>query len=482
MKGKRYAILIAASKFPEEPGLTELRCPENDVDALHELLISPDFGQFAEVVPFKNAPSYKILPKLNSILSAAAQDDLVLVYYSGHGKLNRLGHLCLAASNTVFSSLEATSIPAAVIKTYFDLSDTRKRILILDCCYSGAAGAEFVKGGVDDQLQLMSSGQGTFIMTASTAFQIALEKEGDSNGLFTKHLLEGIRSGEADRNEDGFVDIHELYQHVYEKVRAEGAQEPMKWNLHAKGMMIVAKSGRNTKEQRRLSVRETLFELVDDDKLTPSIALEAMQLLSIPKQEMTEKDQVCFLLIEHLIGAKISPPVFMEQWWLRNCFAHPAVPELQKGRTIGRRYIDHGDGTITDTETGLMWKRCLEGLSGMNCKEGKVETYTWDEAVERFKNVEYAGYADWRLPTVDELKTLVHCSEGKDKDGDCNEDSEAPTINQQAFPNAGVSRVWSGSPLADGSNYAWLVDFSSGHSGAPYCGNYSAVRLVRGGQ
>ncbi|CAK8711604.1 hypothetical protein GCAAIG_00900 [Candidatus Electronema halotolerans] len=229
MAGKRYAILIAASKFPEEPGLNELRCPENDVDALHELLVSPDFGLFAEVVVFKNRPSYEILPKLNSILSAAAQDDLVLVYYSGHGKLNRLGHLCLAASNTVFSSLEATSIPAAVIKTYFDLSDTRKRILILDCCYSGAAGAEFVKGGVDDQLQLMSGGQGTFIMTASTAFQTAVEKEGDSNGLFTKHLLEGIRSGEADRDEDDLISVNELYEYVHEKVQAEGAQVPMNW-------------------------------------------------------------------------------------------------------------------------------------------------------------------------------------------------------------------------------------------------------------
>nr|MDU9046637.1 DUF1566 domain-containing protein [Candidatus Electrothrix aestuarii] len=82
-----------------------------------------------------------------------------------------------------------------------------------------------------------------------------------------------------------------------------------------------------------------------------------------------------------------------------------------KDTTIGQ-YIDHGDGTITDTEIDLMWKRCLEGLSGVNCEEGEVETYTWDDAVTRFKSVEYAGYKDWRLPTIDELKTLVHCSKG----------------------------------------------------------------------
>jgi hypothetical protein len=38
---------------------------------------------------------------------------------------------------------------------------------------------------------------------------------------------------------------------------------------------------------------------------------------------------------------------------------------------LHRQYIDHGDGTITDTKNGLMWNRCLEGLSGTNCEYGE---------------------------------------------------------------------------------------------------------------
>lgn len=104
-----------------------------------------------------------------------------------------------------------------------------------------------------------------------------------------------------------------------------------------------------------------------------------------------------------------------------------ACPE--GSRKIGQ-YVDHCDGTITDTKTGLMWKRCSEGLSGVNCEDGKRERYEWENAVRRFKNVEYAAYKDWRLPTIDELKTLVYCSNGvKDKDnGRCNDGSEKPTI------------------------------------------------------
>ncbi|MCI5219842.1 MAG: DUF1566 domain-containing protein [Candidatus Electrothrix sp. LOE2] len=152
------------------------------------------------------------------------------------------------------------------------------------------------------------------------------------------------------------------------------------------------------------------------------------------------------------------------------------------------QYIDHGDGTVTDTKTGLMWKRCSEGLSGVNCEDGKAKEYTWNDAVERFKNVEYAGYSDWRLPTIDELKTLMYCSKGADKDGWCNDGSERPTINQQAFPNTETfSVVWSGSPNAGNSDYAWHVDFSVGYSnydgrGGGNRGSGYAVRLVRGGQ
>ncbi|MCI5178095.1 MAG: DUF1566 domain-containing protein [Candidatus Electrothrix sp. AW3_4] len=497
---KRYAILIGSSKYPNEPGLTELRCPEKDVDALDAVLRSPDFGGFTKTFAFKNSPSHEILEKIETVLVDAGRDDLVLIYFSGHGKTS-IGPLCLATSNTKIKALGSTSIPVATIKTFFDSSNIRKKILVLDCCFSGAAGKIFTKGGVDDQLRVISEGEGTFIMTASAVFQSAFEKEGDQYSLFTKHLVYGIRSGEADKNEDGFVDMQELYEYVYEKVRAEGAQEPMKWDIHAKGKLVISRSGKAPREKQLREAKSTLFRLAAEERLTEGIVFEAVKVLAIPRQELTAKDQECSLLVQQLVGAQISPPAFIEQW-MRACLARPAAPapeekaavsvkpvriispapELPKERRIGQ-YIDHGDGTITDTKTGLMWKRCLEGLSGVNCEEGKVERYIWNEAVEHSKNVEYAGYADWRLPTVAELKTLVYCSKGKNKEGYCKDGSAVPTINQQAFPNAEAEYfVWSGSPRAYNSDNAWYVGFYGGYSVSDSRLYAYAVRLVRGGQ
>ncbi|WP_417909330.1 caspase, EACC1-associated type [Candidatus Electronema sp. PJ] len=314
MTEKRYAILIASSKYPDEPGLTELRCPENDVDAVDEILRSQEFGQFTTFV-FKNVPNREIEEKIESVLADAGKNDLVLIYFSGHGKLNSSsGQLCLATTNTRLKTLQSTSVSVERIKSFFDSSATRKKILILDCCYSGAAGSVFAKGGVDDQLQIMSRGQGTFIMTASTGIQVAVEKESEQFSLFTKHLVEGIKSGEADKNDDGFVDMHELYEYVNEKVREDGAQEPMKLDLHAKGEMIIAYSGKESREKRRKEIRRKLYDFAAQGLLTDDIVNEAARSISLPKQGMSGKDQEFCILIDRLVADKINPADFIMQW------------------------------------------------------------------------------------------------------------------------------------------------------------------------
>ena len=329
MAEKRYAILIASSSYPDEPGLTDLRCPANDVDALDKVLRSPDLGGFTETDVFKNRPSHEVLERIETVLGEAGREDLVLIYFSGHGKLNPAGQLCLATANTKLRALGSTSIPAGSIKSYFDHSASRKKILLLDCCYSGAVGKDFIKGGVGEQLQLMSRGQGTFIMTASTGIEVAVEKEGDTYGLFTKHLVQGIRSGEADKDEDGFVDMQELYEYVHEKVRGEGAQEPMKWDLHAKGKLVIARSGKSSGEKQLREAKSILFRLAAEERLTESIVFEAVKLLTLPKQEMTVKDQECSLLVRQLINAKINPPVFIEQW-TRACLIYHSSGKTTK--------------------------------------------------------------------------------------------------------------------------------------------------------
>ncbi|CAK8711599.1 hypothetical protein GCAAIG_00895 [Candidatus Electronema halotolerans] len=240
-------------------------------------------------------------------------------------------------------------------------------------------------------------------------------------------------------------------------------------------MIILTKNGRDAKEKRKQEMQ-----------VPPQPPRSKLLLFIFAGLFCSAAGVGLYMFGAHHSGGKNSasskPPAVIVQPEQESMPADSS--EEPKVTTIGQ-YIDHGDGTVTDTKTGLMWKRCSDGLSGDNCEDGKVVSYKWDDAVQRFKNVEYAGYADWRLPTIDELKTLVHCSKGvKDKDdGECNDESERPTINQQAFPNT-WEWYWSGSPDANSTAYAWLVNFGHGYSGLDARGNRSdgnAVRLVRGG-
>ncbi len=222
MGERRYAILIASSLFPDEPKLENLRFPENDVDGLDELLSSEDYGNFTETFVLKNTPHHEIMLQINLLLRKVGRNDLVLLYYSGHGKLNPNGKLYLSATNTIIGALEATSISLESVKNYIEISSSNRIVIILDCCYSGAVGEVFGRGGADDQLQFMSKGRGTFIMTASTGIQAAVEKESDQYGIFTKHIIQGIKSGKADYDKDGLITVEDIYAYVHEHICNDG--------------------------------------------------------------------------------------------------------------------------------------------------------------------------------------------------------------------------------------------------------------------
>ncbi len=147
----------------------------------------------------------------------------------------------------------------------------------------------------------------------------------------------------------------------------------------------------------------------------------------------------------------------------------PKIAEKQIGRFIAR-----DDGTALDTKT-LTWCRFSIGQHWNDDKFiGTARAMDWDDAMKVADsfNTHYAcgGFTDWRLPTIDELRSIVvkSCS--------------SPAINQTIFPNTPPEYFWSSSYWSDDSksNTVYYVDFSSGYSAS--CGKHvkGFVRLVRG--
>ena len=149
----------------------------------------------------------------------------------------------------------------------------------------------------------------------------------------------------------------------------------------------------------------------------------------------------------------------------QTCRTETEIPDLNKDS----RYTDNADGTITDKDTGLMWKQCVEGLSGSSCATGSAATYAWKATLELADVASFAGYLDWRAPNVKELESLVarNCI--------------SPAINEMLFPNTPASTTWTSSLYTNNSTYSLYVSFSTGFSSAGTRAAGRSVRLVRSG-
>ncbi|GLS27553.1 hypothetical protein GCM10007877_32720 [Marinibactrum halimedae] len=133
------------------------------------------------------------------------------------------------------------------------------------------------------------------------------------------------------------------------------------------------------------------------------------------------------------------------------------------------RFEVNGDGTVTDTVTGLMWAQCEEGLSGALCDTGASQSQSWVAALSSARSSDLAGYNDWRLPNVKELQSLVAYNR------------VAPMINEEAFPNASSDDFWTSSPNVQSPGETWFVDFDLGYVDYQFRSVPFKVRLVRSG-
>lgn len=112
--------------------------------------------------------------------------------------------------------------------------------------------------------------------------------------------------------------------------------------------------------------------------------------------------------------------------------------------------------SVLDTQTGLEWQR------------DTPDPMSWGEAMEYAKSLRLGGHADWRLPSIEELTTLIDFSRAEPA---------------SKFPGMPSECLWSSSSYSrSSSSYAWLVYFDNGYVFDADKSNSVYVRCVRRGQ
>jgi uncharacterized protein YjbI with pentapeptide repeats len=232
---QRLFALIIASDYYTDKKLTQLKAPTVDAKKLGDLLKDPTLGGGYDVKILANEESYIITREIETFFADRQKDDLLLLYFAGHGHKGPTdGRLYLATKDSDLKKLRSTTIPAEFIKSSIQDSRSSKIVIILDCCYSGAFGRGWASRDdktvhVKDEFREIESRDkesGCVVLTSATAMQYSFEndilkKEGTSepSSFYTDLLIKGIESREADLNGDSIITCGELNDYIKNKLK-----------------------------------------------------------------------------------------------------------------------------------------------------------------------------------------------------------------------------------------------------------------------
>jgi len=227
---KIWAVVVGVGRYTAMPSL---KFTDDDAYRFYSFLRSIEGGQLPEdqiaILVDEDATRDNILKKMREYFLKADKNDVVLLYFSGHG----LDGCFLPTDFDGYNN----KLRHEEIKKIFSESKAKHKLCIADACHSGSLnlnnGNLVAKGPAPVSLQryyqaFEDTKGGVALLMSSKSEELSLEDQGLRQGVFTFYVLQGLK-GRADVNNDYLVTIKELYNYVYSKVRdyTAGAQTPV---------------------------------------------------------------------------------------------------------------------------------------------------------------------------------------------------------------------------------------------------------------
>jgi WD40 repeat protein len=209
-----FVLLVGINQYAN---FNKLNCAVQDAEALEKVFLAharpPLFAAVqTKLLKDKDATRDGILAGLGWLKDNVKEQDVAVVCYAGHGDTDK-GQFHLVTVDATAGKLAETAVSGAELKARLAALKSRRVLMLLDACHSGAIGSDQLELARD----LKGSDCGVAVLCAAEEKEVSLESEKEGHGYFTKALLAGLK-GDAGKNGAGEITLALLYAFVDARV------------------------------------------------------------------------------------------------------------------------------------------------------------------------------------------------------------------------------------------------------------------------
>lgn len=274
---RRIALIVGMSDYHELPRLSNTT---RDAEAMAEVFRS--ISKFDEIETHVNVDHARLAELVELLFAEKERDDLVLFYFSGHGIKDDRGHLYLATPRTrrhpSGELVRSSAVACRHIHEAMTASRSRRQVVILDCCFSGAF-AEGLQAKDSGQIDLLNQlgGVGRAVLASSSSTEYSFDPAKERLSTYTQCLVHGMASGEADLNHDGVITIDELHEYARARVRTVNpAMNPQILPIR-EGFKIIISEAPQADPRRAYAAK--VRAVADPSGQIPATAMQVLTLL-----------------------------------------------------------------------------------------------------------------------------------------------------------------------------------------------------------
>lgn len=221
---RRWALIIGVKTYSKEPNV---EFAANDAHLIATTLVTSGDYRHDNMLMFVDNPaiSESIPPTFSNLtdqipkwIGNIGRNDVVFVYFSGHGDTDNSGHGILCPSDYDRNKPGTSGISLSWIHSQLSNCLAKQKILVLDCCHAGSTRAVSVRARQTSQFLVpLNSASGLVTLASCRADELSYQDKRKQLGIFTSQMANGLRGG-ADLNRNGLIDSEELYQWCSERV------------------------------------------------------------------------------------------------------------------------------------------------------------------------------------------------------------------------------------------------------------------------